>query len=49
MITDFLNMIDSYMYYPILIIVLTIGGIWFSIRTKFVQIRLFPEAWRVLT
>ena len=35
---DFLNAVDSVLYYPILIIVLAAAGIYFSIRTRFVQI-----------
>ena len=45
---DFLNAVDSVLYYPILIIVLAAAGIYFSIRTRFVQIRLFVEAIRSL-
>ena len=45
---DFLNAVDSVLYYPILIIVLAAAGIYFSIRTRFVQIRLFAEAIRSL-
>ena len=45
---NILNQIDSVLYYPILIIVLTIAGLWFSCLTRFIQIRLFPEAWRVI-
>ncbi|MBP5605469.1 MAG: alanine:cation symporter family protein [Ruminiclostridium sp.] len=36
------------MYYPILIIVMTLAGIYFTARTKGVQIRLFPESIRLL-
>ena len=46
--TEILNNIDSIMYYPILIIVLAAAGLIFSLRTKFIQIRLYPEAWRTL-
>ena len=48
MITKILDSIDSVMYYPILIIVMTIAGIYFTVRTKGVQIRLFPESVRLL-
>ena len=48
MIVNILNQIDSVLYYPILILVLAIAGILFSIRTKFIQIRLFPNAWKVI-
>ncbi len=47
-IVNILNEIDSILYYPILLIVLCIAGIYFSIRTGFVQIRLFPEACRMV-
>ncbi len=45
---QFFNQVDSILYYPILIIVLTVAGVWFSFLTKFVQIRLYPEAWKVI-
>ena len=47
-IADFFNTIDNVMYYPILIIVLAAAGLYFSFRTKFAQIRLFPEACRLI-
>ena len=47
-ITNILNQIDSVMYYPILIIVMAIAGIYFTILTKGVQIRMFPESIRLL-
>ncbi|MFR5189341.1 alanine/glycine:cation symporter family protein [Peptostreptococcus sp.] len=40
--------IDDVMYYPILIVVLAVAGIYFSFRTKFVQLRLFPESIRAV-
>ena len=43
-----LNQIDSVMYYPILIIVMVIAGLYFTIKTKGVQIRLFGESIRIL-
>lgn len=43
-----LKFLDDFMYYPILIVVLAAAAIYFSVRTKFIQIRLFPEALRVL-
>ena len=46
--TNLLNRIDSVMYYPILIIVMAIAGIYFTILTKGVQIRMFPESIRLL-
>ena len=48
MITEILDKIDSIMYYPILIIVMSIAGIYFTVLTKGVQIRLFPESIRLL-
>ncbi len=41
-------MIDDVMYFPILIIVMAIAGLYFTARTKGVQIRLFPESVRLL-
>ena len=39
-----LNEIDSVMYFPILIIVMAAAGLYFTIKTKGVQIRLFTES-----
>lgn len=41
--------INDFLYGYILIALLVVSGLYFTIRTKFVQIRLFPEAVRVLT
>ena len=43
-----LTKIDDVMYYPILIIVMAIAGLYFTCRTRFVQLRLFPEACRLI-
>ena len=48
MITEFLDKIDSIMYYPILIIVMSLAGLYFTALTGGVQIRLFPESLRLL-
>ena len=48
MITEILDKIDSVMYYPVLIIVMAIAGLYFTVLTKGVQIRLFPESIRLL-
>ncbi|MBR5637262.1 MAG: alanine:cation symporter family protein [Pseudobutyrivibrio sp.] len=48
MILELLTKIDDVMYYPILIIVMGVAGIIFTIRTRFVQIRLFREACRLV-
>ena len=45
---DILNAIDGYMYYPVLIVVMAIAGIFFTFRTRFVQLRLLVEGIRVL-
>ncbi|MCR5290835.1 MAG: alanine:cation symporter family protein [Treponema sp.] len=47
-IVDLLNTIDSVMYYPILIIVMAIAGLYFTVRTKGVQVRLIGKALHVL-
>lgn len=44
-----LGNISDFLYTYILIILLVAIGLYFTIRTKFVQFRLFPEALRVLT
>ena len=43
-----LNQIDNFMYFPVLIIVMAIAGLYFTIRTRGVQIRLFLESVRLL-
>lgn len=45
---ELLNKIDDVMYYPILIIVLAAAGLFFSVRTRFVQLRLFGESCRLI-
>ena len=40
--------LDDIMYYPILIVVLALAGIYFSLRLGFIQIRWFPESLRVV-
>ena len=47
-VMQILKFLDDFMYYPILIVVLAAAAIYFSVRTRFIQIRLFPEALRVL-
>ena len=47
-IVFFLDQIDSVMYYPILIIVMAIAGLYFTAKTRGVQIRLFGESLRIL-
>lgn len=43
-----ISLLNQYLYTYVLIILLIFAGIYFTIRTKFVQIRLFPEAIRVI-
>lgn len=47
-IEKILNQIDSVMYYPVLIIIMSVAGLYFTIKTRGVQIRLFPESIRLL-
>ena len=47
-ILTILNQIDDVMYFPILIIVMAIAGLYFTTKTRGVQIRLFGEAIRTL-
>lgn len=47
-IVTILTEIDNVMYFPILIIVMAIAGLYFTIRTKGVQIRLFGDSIRLL-
>lgn len=48
-LNSILGNISDFMYTYILIILLVVVGLYFTLRTKFVQFRLFPEALRVLT
>lgn len=47
-IVTILTEIDNVLYFPILIIVMAIAGLYFTIRTKGVQVRLFRESLRLL-
>ena len=46
---NFLDAVDGFLYYPVLIIVLTAAGLYFSFRSKFAQVRLSLEAFRIMT
>lgn len=46
-IVTILTQIDDIMYYPILIIVMAMAGLYFTFKTKGVQIRLFGESVRL--
>lgn len=48
LIVTILTEIDNVMYFPILIIVMAIAGLYFTIQTKGVQIRLFRDSVRLL-
>ena len=45
---NILNLIDDLMYFPILIIVMAAAGLYFTARTRGVQVRLFVESVRLL-
>lgn len=45
---QFLDAVDSILYYPILLIVMGAAGLYFSLRMGFVQVRWLPEALRLL-
>ena len=47
-IGSFLSNMSNFLYTYILIALLIFAGLWFTVRTKGVQFRLFPEALRVL-
>ena len=47
-IVNVLNSIDSVMYYPVLIIVMAVAGVYFTVLTRGVQIRLFRESCRLV-
>lgn len=43
-----LTSIDTYLYYPVLLIILALAAIFFTVRTRFVQVRMFGEACRCI-
>lgn len=47
-IDNILGVINDFLYSNILIVLLIVAGIYFTIRTKFVQVRLFHEAVRAI-
>ena len=47
-IMQFFNQVDDIMYYPILIIVLAAAGLYFTVRTRGVQVRLFGTACKLI-
>ena len=48
MILKILTAIDDVMYYPILIIIMAVAGLYFTGRTRFVQLRLLKESCRLI-
>ena len=48
MIGNIVSQVSNVLYSYILIIILVAGGLWFTIRTKFVQFRLLPEQFRAV-
>lgn len=46
--TKILTEIDTYLYFPVLVLLLAAAGIYFTVRTRAVQIRMYGEAWKVL-
>lgn len=48
MLGDIIGTLNDWLYTYILVVLLIAAGLYFSIRTKFVQFRLFGEAFRVL-
>ena len=48
MITKVLESIDNFLYAPILIIIMAAAGLYFTVRTRFVQLRLFGEACKLI-
>ncbi len=49
MLENIINTINDYLYGYVLIVILLLGGIFFTLRTRFVQIRLFVEQIRAVT
>lgn len=49
MFSDFISTINDALYSYILIIILVIGGLYFTFRTKYVQFRLLKEQFRAVT
>lgn len=45
---DFITSLSDVLYYPVLIILLLAAGLYFTIRTKGIQVRLFVESFRVI-
>lgn len=48
-IANLLNQIDDFMYFPILVIILVVGGIYFTLKTRGVQIRLIFNGLKLMS
>ncbi len=48
-LNGYLDVFNGWMYTYVLLILLVVAGIYFTIRTKFVQFRLLKDAFRVIT
>ncbi len=44
----FVDILNGYIWSPVLVGLCLVGGLLFSIRTRFVQLRMIPEMWRLL-
>ncbi len=47
-IVGFFNSVDNYMYFPVLVIILAAAGLFFTFRTRGVQLRLFGTACKLI-
>lgn len=47
-VVHLLNQIDDIMYFPILVVIMATAGLYFTLKTRGVQIRLFGESVRLL-
>ena len=45
---DFLDYLDGVLYYPILVVILLVAGLYFSAQTNFIQFRWFVESIKVI-
>ncbi len=45
---DILNAIDDFMYFPVLMIILIVAAVYFTVKTRFIQVRYFRESIRLV-
>ena len=48
-LNDIIGVINNYLWSYVLIVMLIGIGLWFTVRTRFVQIRCIPEMFRLMT